>query len=86
MTQDTRIVSLCEHLKLDEMKVNFTHLAQEAATHQKSFSDYLESLLQVEVQGRQARTQHMLVKTAGFPGIKTVDDYDFKFAVGAPKK
>ena len=86
MTQDTRIISLCERLKLDEMKVNFMHLAQEAVKHQKSFSDYFESLLQVEAQGRQTRTQHMLVKMAGFPGIKTVDDYDFKFAVGAPKK
>jgi DNA replication protein DnaC len=28
----------------------------------------------------------MLTKFAGFPAIKVFDDYDFKFAAGAPKK
>ncbi len=28
----------------------------------------------------------MLAKFAGFPAIKLIDDYDFKFAAGAPKK
>jgi DNA replication protein DnaC len=28
----------------------------------------------------------MLTKFAGFPAIKLIDDYDFKFAAGAPKK
>ena len=27
-----------------------------------------------------------MVKMAGFPAIKLLDDYDFRFAVGAPKK
>lgn len=27
-----------------------------------------------------------LIKLAGFPAIKTIDDYEFKFALGAPKK
>ena len=29
---------------------------------------------------------YMLTKFAGFPAIKLIDDYDFKFAAGAPKK
>ena len=28
----------------------------------------------------------MLLKMAGFPAVKQLDEYDFKFAVGAPKK
>lgn len=35
---------------------------------------------------RRLRSRTMLVKMAGFPGIKLIDDPDFQFAVGAPKK
>lgn len=86
MTQDSRIIDLCEQLGLEQVKFNFNHLGQEAAKEQKSFSDYLESLLQTEIDSKQSRTRQTLAKLAGFPAIKTLDDYDFKFAVGTPKK
>ena len=51
-----------------------------------SYCDYLEKCLEAEQQTRQQRTRAVLLKMAGFPAIKHLDDYDFKFAVGAPKK
>ncbi|WP_419608489.1 ATP-binding protein, partial [Thiolapillus sp.] len=51
-----------------------------------SYCDYLEKCLKAEQQTRQQRTRAVLLKMAGFPAIKHLDDYDFKFAVGAPKK
>jgi len=86
MTQEARIISQCEQLGLEQMKLSFTHLAQEAAKQQRSFVDFFETLLQTEIEGQQNRTRQTLVKLAGFPAIKTLDDYDFKFAVGAPRK
>ena len=86
MRQDERISQLCDELQLEPMKLNYTNLAQEAAKQQKSFTDYFESLLQEEINARQVRTRNTLVKLASFPAIKTLDDYDFKFAVGTPKK
>jgi DNA replication protein DnaC len=86
MIQNSRIIDLCEQLGLEHVKLNFNHLGQEAAKQQKSFTDYLESLLQAEIDGKRGRTRQMLVKLASFPAIKTLDDYDFKFAVGTPKK
>ena len=86
MTLDNRIMALCDQLGLEPMKLNYAHLAQEAVATQKSFSDYFESLLTTEWEHRQTRCRNTLVKLAGFPVIKTIDDYDFKFAVGAPKK
>lgn len=86
MMQDNRITELCDQLGLEPMKLNYAQLAQEAVATQKSFSDYFESLLMTEWENRQIRSRHTLVKLAGFPVIKTIDDYDFKFAVGAPKK
>lgn len=35
---------------------------------------------------RAVRSSDMLLKFAGLPAIKTIDDYDFKFASGAPKR
>ena len=32
------------------------------------------------------RTREMLLKTAGLTAIKHFDDYDFRFATGAPRK
>ena len=35
---------------------------------------------------RQKRSRHMLAKLAGFPAIKTLEDFDFDFATGAPRQ
>jgi len=43
-----------------------------------SYADFLYQVLR-------ARSATMLARTAGFPAIKTLADYDFGFATGAPK-
>jgi len=86
MIQDERIHQLCDQLNLDQMKLAYANLAEEAAKDQKSYCDYFEELLKVEADCRHARNRETLIKLAGFPAIKTLDDYDFKFAVGTPKK
>lgn len=57
-----------------------------SATQDKSFADFLESILQAELDSKMQRTREMLLKTAGLPAIKHFDDYDFRFATGAPRK
>ncbi len=84
--QTKRIESLCESLNLAGIVANYLALSQQAVTEESSYSDYLEECLKVEQQIRQQRSRSMLLKMAGFPVIKQLDAYDFKFAVGAPKK
>lgn len=84
--KEERINQLCDELMLEQMKLSYGNLAQEAAKQQHSYSDFFENLLQAEINHRQTRTRNTLIKLAGFPAIKTIDEYDFKFAVGAPKK
>lgn len=86
MTQEARITALCEELRLNAMPLQYAHLAQEAITQEKSLSDYFESLLQLERDSQQQRACHTLVKLAGFPALKTLEQYDFQFASGVPKK
>jgi hypothetical protein len=42
-------------------------------------------VLRVEREARRARTREMMARVAGFPAIKTLEQYDFAFAVGAPR-
>jgi DNA replication protein DnaC len=86
MTQEARIIDYCEQLGLEQMKLNYTHLASTAVKEEKSFVDFFEMLLQKETEGQQVRTRQALLKFAGFPAVKTLEDYDFKFAVGTPKR
>ena len=83
--QHERILSLCDRLNLSAIATNYSHLAQQAAESNQGYSDFLEQVLQGELQQRQQRSRHLLSKMAGFPMIKTLDDFDFEFASGIPK-
>ncbi|MEZ8129193.1 IS21-like element helper ATPase IstB [Enterovibrio norvegicus] len=84
--QMSRIESACEILKLQAVSQEWSHLAKTALNNEASLADYLESLLNAELEARAERTRVTLTKFAGFPMDKTFDDYDFKFATGAPRK
>ncbi|MDA0273042.1 MAG: IS21-like element helper ATPase IstB [Proteobacteria bacterium] len=84
--QHEQIEWLCEELKLQSVAHRYGDLAQQAASTETSYTGFLLDILKTEHEARQARSRYTMVKMAGFPGIKTLDDYDFKFATGAPKK
>ena len=84
--QDERIQSACDALTLTAIAQQYPELAQAAVDTDASYTDFLEQCLKAEQAERRSRSQAMLTKFAGFPAIKLIDDYDFKFAAGAPKK
>lgn len=84
--QDERIQAACGALSLTAVAEHYPALAQEAVDSDASYTDFLERCLKAEQDERRSRSQAMLTKFAGFPAIKLIDDYDFKFAAGAPKK
>ena len=45
-------------------------MADHGAAQDKSFADFLESILQAELDSKMQRTREMLLKTAGLPAIK----------------
>jgi len=81
-----RIEHACDILKLPAIATEWSAVAERCATQDKSFAEFLEQLLQTELDARLLRTREMLLKTAGLPAIKHFDDYDFRFATGAPRK
>jgi DNA replication protein DnaC len=80
-----RIRELCQQLGLDALASDFGGLAEKAAREEMSFTDFLEHGLRLEQQSRQSRSRTLLTRIAGFPAIKTLEEYDFEFAGGAPK-
>lgn len=84
--QDDRIQAACGTLSLGAVAAHYPALAHQAVDTDGSYIDFLERCLNAEQDERRRRSQAMLTKFAGFPAIKLLDDYDFKFAAGAPKK
>ncbi len=83
--QHERIDHYCQSLKLEGLMQQYRMLAAEAANKDWTLLDYLEHTLRAETEARQVRSRQTLVRMAGFPTIKTLDDYDYGFATGAPK-
>jgi DNA replication protein DnaC len=83
--QHERLNSLCETLNLPFIAQSYASAAQEAARQDIAYSDFLESLLKSEAAGRQARKQNILTRLAGFPAVKTLDAFDYDFAVGVKR-
>jgi DNA replication protein DnaC len=83
--QQERIATLCGALKLDRIGSEWPGVAQRAAQQQASHGDFLEQVLTVENDARLERQRSALLKMATLPSIKTLEEYDFAFASGAPR-
>lgn len=84
--QHERIQQACHTLKLDAVASEWSAIADKASASEGTLADFLELLLQTEVDVKIERTQTTLLKFAGLPSVKRFEEYDFKFATGAPKK
>lgn len=83
--QHERLLALCESLNLPFIAQGYAAAAQKAARDEAAYSDFLEGLLRTEAAGRQVRKQSTLTRLAGFPAIKTLEDFDFDFATGVKR-
>jgi DNA replication protein DnaC len=84
--QMQRLQQACTDLKLHAVANEWPALADRCAGQNATLADFLEAVLQVEMDARMRRTREMLLKMAGLPAIKHFEDYDFRFATGAPRK
>lgn len=83
--QHERIGALCGQLKLERIGRDWSALAQDAARSEASYADFLEKLLTTQIEAAGERQRQTLLKLATLPGIKTLEQYDFGFAAGAPR-
>lgn len=83
--QHDRIAALCGELKLYRIATDWSPIAQEITREELSLGDFLERLLDGESGARGERQRQTLLKLATMPGVKTLEQFDFAFASGAPR-
>lgn len=83
--QHDRIGQLCEQLKFARLGAEWPALAQDAAREEASFADFLERVLASELAAREERKRTTLMRLATMPAVKTLEQFDWSHAGGAPK-
>ncbi|BBG61888.1 IS21-like element helper ATPase IstB [Providencia rustigianii] len=83
--QHQRISELCIDFKLERIASEWPALAQKVLDETGTLGDFLEQLLQLEANSRGERRRQTLLRLSGLPSIKTLEQFDFKFARGAPR-
>lgn len=83
--QDERIADACRQLGLYTIPDAWSLIAQSHIGQDKTYGDFTEHLLAEELKAKTQRTRTALLKFAGFPHCKILEEYDFKFASSAPK-
>jgi len=83
--QHQRIEALCAQMKFARLHAEWSAIAQRAAREQASYADFLERVLDAEARARHERKVATLMKLATMPALKTLEQFDWKEAPGAPK-
>lgn len=77
-----RVVERLVKLRLGHVAVRLDNLLSEAARREPSYLEFIDQLLDEEVQSKQKKRVQMGIQIAHFPTVKTVEDFDFKFQPG----
>lgn len=80
------IKELAKDLKLNYLKSNATKIIEQAGIKDLSYQDMLLQILEKEVDLKDKRAQERRLKSAGFPVIKKIEDFDFNFQKSITKK
>jgi DNA replication protein DnaC len=85
--QHERISDAMERLKLSALATEWSGVADQfSGDDDASHADFIEALLAIEIGARQMKTRETLRRFSSLPNHKTLADFDFKFATGAPKQ
>ena len=86
MATYTKIINGLTKLGIRKMQEHLEKYISMVNKGEKSFGEALEELIDIEKRNNQLRAENACVKTANFPFIKTVDDFDFEFQPCINKK
>jgi DNA replication protein DnaC len=74
-----RLQTALETLGLKAVEARLENLLEEAAKKEPSYADFLQDLLNCEVEVRRTRYLRARLQLAHFPFIKTFEQFDFSF-------
>jgi DNA replication protein DnaC len=81
-----RLPLLFKELRLPTVASCHQKLAKEAATNGLAYEEYLLSLLEQEATQRDINRRKRLIRTARFPRLHTLDEYDFGLMPNLPQQ
>lgn len=79
---DSELAYITRVLKAPRIRDNYQVIADQARAQNWSHEEYLAAVLSVESSARRESGANARVKKAGFPHLKTIEDYDFSSQVG----
>lgn len=74
-----KVINNLEKLKLDKMRSCLSTYLDEINKNNISFIDALYELTQKEIEFKEQRASEFNIKVAGFPFIRTLEEFDFNF-------
>lgn len=86
MSSSQKLLNGLTDLGIQKMQEHLDYYIELVNKGEKSFSEALEELVEIEKKNNQIRRDIANVKTANFPFIKTMDDFDFDFQPNINKK
>ena len=86
MELNTNIETLCKELQLPMFNEYHHELSNRAAKENWKYSEYLYEILKIEADNRAVRSRATLTKMAGFPTVKTLEQFDFDFTIGVNRR
>ena len=81
-----KVINNLEKLKLDKMRSYLSTYLDEINKNNISFIDALYELTQKEIKFKEQRASEFNIKVAGFPFIRTLEEFDFNFQPSINKK
>lgn len=81
-----RIALHAERLGLHTLSETVPVIAEDAATKNQSYTEFLERVLRSEAEAANVRATEMIMKTASFPFLRTLEDFDFGFQASVSRK
>jgi len=84
--QTERIQLLMQRLSLTEMVHGYQALSEQASQKNLPYCDFLEQVLESEANVRQERNIKVRTQLAGFPDLKRLEQFDFKFPASIDEK
>lgn len=74
-----RLQDNLSRLKLNRVAEVLDTVAEQAKENKSSYLSFLDHLLEEEVAAKEERRIQTAMRTAGLPGAKTIEEYDFSF-------
>jgi DNA replication protein DnaC len=81
-----RVVDHLTRLRLGHVAERLDALLSEAARREATYLDFLDQLLQSEVDSKQRKRLSMGLQIAHFPAVRTLEEFDFKFQPSVDQK